>query len=93
MKKLLLLLLVSLSLFGCGEKTIEGTFVSQTQDRMFTFRADGIAIEANREKTIGETTYTVQGDEIKLGGFDILRLRRLPNGNISSMGYGELIKK
>ncbi|KGG98592.1 hypothetical protein P245_04350 [Comamonas thiooxydans] len=91
MKKIALVLMTIL-LTACGEKSIEGTFVSNMTGGKYTFSANGTVVHANAKKTFPSQKYSVEGDAILIDGSRIGRLRLLPDGNISS-DMGLLVKQ
>ena len=90
MKKIALVL-AALVLVGCGEKTIEGTFVNEITGWTYTFSKDGTFIQENiRDAT--PIKYTVDGENILVQGTNAGQMQLMPNGDISS-AMGKMVRK
>lgn len=90
MKKIALMI-VAVLLVGCGEKTLEGTFVSDTNGWTYTFNKDGTFVQENTsdKKPI---EYKIDGDNILVQGTNAGQMKILPSGDISS-AMGKLVRK
>ena len=90
MKKIALML-VAMVLVGCGEKTIEGTFVSNTTGWVFTFNKNGTFVQENTSEK-KPIQYTLDGEKILVQGTNAGQMKLLPSGDISSAS-GLLVRK
>ena len=99
MNKFILLALVVLSLAACQSKTstLDGTYVSDADNRSFTFKPDGTFTEraANGIVVGGKAfSYHFEGDQIKLEEHPLAQLTLQKDGSIDGgIGYGHLIKQ
>ena len=85
------LMLAAMVLVGCGEKTIEGTFVSDMNGWTYTFSKNGTFVQENisDRKPI---EYAIEGDKILVQGTNAGQMKLLPNGDIESI-MGTLVRK
>lgn len=95
MKKILLLVVV-LSLFGCVDKELSGTYSSSWNGRNITFSSNGTAVVTRQDggplALGGEpVSYKVNGNVITMGA---LTMKLMPDGSIDGgAAYGKMIKK
>lgn len=90
MKKIALMI-VAVLLVGCGEKTLEGTFVSDTNGWTYTFNKDGTFVQENTSEK-KPIEYKIDGDNILVQGTNAGQMKILPSGDISS-AMGKLVRK
>lgn len=83
MMKTIAVIFAVLTLFACGGRSIEGTYVSNLTGETYTFRSDGTMRIATPSNTSRSQTYSIEGDNILVEGTHIGNLKLLPNGNIS----------